>query len=492
MSHRLVLSTLALGLLLTGAVLAQHQHSPSGASPAGPIDTKGYDTGPGGGDPQPPANCAGVTAKITIVGMTFTPSTVTITAGQPVCWTWTGAPYSHNVKADDDSFTSGAPANNGNFQHTFATPGSFGFHCQVHGSVGGGMHGTIVVLDPAGGGGDPPPPGPGTIGLNPGSYDVTEGAAPTMTVTVERANGSVGAASVTYATVPGTAKPGKDYLPRGGVLRWANGDGAPKTIPIAIKNDKLPGLNRSFTVRLSKATGASLGTATATVTIHDDDNPPCTPAPTNASKLLAIGQSASEVRLTWTPGSGPSHIERRPPGGVFGEIGAVPAGAGVFTDAGLVAGVTFEYRIRTDGVNGGAAYSAIAAGATDGGMGACDERNDLGHNALCLNGGRFEATVDWNPMPADNGRESKRVMLPDAPNSGLFALAPHDDLQVLVNVLDRCDVNGHYWLDLASVTDVGFTLKVRDTQTGRTRVYYNPAGTTPATVRDVEAFATCP
>jgi len=33
---------------------------------------------------------------------------------------------------------------------------------------------------------------------------------------------------------------------------------------------------------------------------------------------------------------------------------------------------------------------------------------------------------------------------------------------------------------------------VRDTQTGRTRVYFNPAGSTPAPVRDVEAFATCP
>jgi plastocyanin len=481
MSHRLIPSALALGLLLAGAAAAQHHPQP-------PIDPKGYDSGPGGGDPQPPVNCAGVTAKITISGMTFSPSTVTITAGKPVCWTWTGAPYQHNVKADDDSFTSGAPDNKGNFQHTFTTPGTFGFHCQVHGSVGGGMHGTVVVLDPAGGGGDPPPPGPGTIGLNPGSYDVTEGSAPTMTTTVARADGSVGAASVTYATVPGTAKPGKDYLPRGGILRWANGDGAPKTIPIAIKNDKVPEPDKSFSVKLTKPTGAALGVNVATVTIHDDDNPNCTPAPPHAAKLLAVGRSASEVHLTWTPGAGVSHVERRPPGGVFGEIGTVAAGAGAFTDAGLVGGVTFEYRIRTDGADGAAVYSAIAAGATDGATGACDERR----NALCLNGGRFEATVEWNPTPADGGRESKRVMLADAPNSGLFALAPHDDLQVLVNVLDRCEVNGHYWLDLASVTDVGFTLKVRDTQTGRTRVYYNPAGTTPATVRDVEAFATCP
>ena len=59
-------------------------------------------------------------------------------------------------------------------------------------------------------------------------------------------------------------------------------------------------------------------------------------------------------------------------------------------------------------------------------------------------------------------------------------------------MLDRCDVNGHFWIDLAAVTDREFTVKVRDTLTGRTRTYHNPAGSTPAPVRDVEAFATCP
>src|SRR4051794_2629627 len=51
MPPRLILPALALGLLLAATATAQHH-------PQQPIDTKGYDSGPGGGDPQPPLNCA--------------------------------------------------------------------------------------------------------------------------------------------------------------------------------------------------------------------------------------------------------------------------------------------------------------------------------------------------------------------------------------------------------------------------------------------------
>ena len=90
------------------------------------------------------------------------------------------------------------------------------------------------------------------------------------------------------------------------------------------------------------------------------------------------------------------------------------------------------------------------------------------------------------------GHEVKRMMLPEAGNSGLFALSSNQDLQVLLNVKDGCAANNHYWLDLAAVTEAEFTVKVRDSQTGRTWVYYHPAGSAPAPLRDVEAFATCP
>jgi plastocyanin len=404
MSHRFTLQALALGLLLASAAWGQHHdHARMG------VDPKDYDDGGGrGGDTNPPPGCEGIQAKITIVGETFSPSTVTIQAGQPVCWTWAQS-IAHNVHADDDSFTSGAPANAGNFQATFNTPGTFGFHCQVHGSPGAGMHGTIVVQDSGNGGGGES--GPGTIALDPSSYTVDMSAG-VVTVTVDRSGGSDGKASVKYATAPGTAKAGKDFTPRTGTLNWAAGDDDPKSIQIPIKKATTPQPDKTFSVKLSKATGAALGTAAATVTIHDDRSPGC-------------NSVASEARM--------------------------------------------------QGVD-------AAGGSTT----ACDDTR-----ALCLNGGRFEATVQWRPSSARVDRGSKRV-LSDASDTGLFAPSGEEAPAILLHVLDRCDVNGHFWIDLASTTDREFTVKVRDTLTGRTRTYHNPAGSMPVTVRDVEAFATCP
>lgn len=407
MSHRFTLLALVLGLLLASAAWGQHHdHAMMGMG----IDPKDYDSGGGhGGDPNPPPGCSGVQAAITIVGETFSPQTVTVQAGQPVCWSWAQS-ISHNVHADDDSFTSGAPSTTGNFQTTFNTPGTFGFHCQVHGSPGAGMFGTIIVQDSSGGNGGGQS-GPGTIALAPTSYTVnmSDGV---VTVTVDRAGGSDGKASVHYATAPGTAKAGKDFTPRTGTLNWADGDGDPKTIQIPIKKATTPQPDKTFSVKLSKATGAGMGDAVATVTIHDDRSPGC-----NAV--------ASEARM--------------------------------------------------QGVD--------AAG---GSTAACDETR-----ALCLNGGRFEAMVQWRPSSSRVDHSSKRA-LSDAPDTGLFAPSQEEAPAILLHVLDRCDVNGHFWIDLAATTDREFTLKVRDTLTGRTRIYHNPAGTTPVPVRDVEAFATCP
>ncbi len=405
MSHRLTLPALALGFLFAASAWGQHHVMG--------VDPKDYDDGGGrGGDTNPPAGCSGVQTKITITGTSFSPSTVTVDPGQPVCWTWSQS-VGHNVHADDDSFTSGAPANQGTFQTTFTASGSHGFYCQVHGSPTGGMRGTVVVRDstPGGGGGGGGDTGPGTIAFNPTSYTVNE-AAGVVTVTVERAGGSDGKASVKFATAPGSAKSGKDFTSRKGSLSWASGDGSPKSIEVPIKKDNVAEPDKTFAVKLSKATGAALGAGSATVTIHEDA-PGC-------------GAAVAQVR-------------------------------------------------------------AEGADTADSSTAPCDETR-----AVCLNGGRFEATVQWRPTASQGDRSSKRLALPEAPDTALFAPSPQEDPQILLHVLDRCAVNGHYWLDFAAVTDVEFTIKVRDTQTGRTRVYFNPAGTTPAPVRDAEAFATCP
>ncbi|HEV7508910.1 MAG TPA: Calx-beta domain-containing protein [Thermoanaerobaculia bacterium] len=475
--QRVTLPVLALGFLLAASALGQPHHA------AGTMGTKIYDPEPHGGDPSTPEGCAGVVAKITIHDMSFSPASVTVDPGQPVCWTWSGS-LPHTVKADDASFSSGNPAESNTFQHTYSAPGTYGFYCQVHGSLTGGMRGQVIVRgeSPGNSGGQ----GPGTLGFATPTYEVSE-AAGAVTLTVERAGGSDGAATVKFAVAQGTAKSGKDFIARSGTLKWANGDQAPKTIDVAIKNDSAREPDESFSVKLSKATGAALGVSIATVTIHDDDGTGCGASSTAASQLRATGQSGSEIRLTWEGASTEAksfHIERRSLGGTFQEIAAVEAGVESFTDSGLPGGADFQYRVRTEAADGSSAVSEIAAAATNGLTTPCDDSG----RSLCLGGGRFEATVA-------GGRETKQMVLPEAGNSGLFALSSSQDLQLLLNVHDGCAANNHYWLDLAAVTaaaEAEFTVRVRDTQTGRTWVYVHPAGSAPAPLRDVEAFATCP
>lgn len=73
-------------------------------------------------------------------GIAFSPASMTIKAGTAL--TWTNADnVTHTVTADDGSFDSGNVASGATFSHTFATAGTFAYHCNIHSS----MHGTITV-----------------------------------------------------------------------------------------------------------------------------------------------------------------------------------------------------------------------------------------------------------------------------------------------------------------------------------------------------------
>jgi len=112
---------------------------------------------------------------------------------------------------------------------------------------------------------------PGVVQFAASTSAVSE-AAGNVVVSVSRTGGSTGPASVSYATASGTATSGSDFSPRSGTLSWIDGDAAAKTITIPITNDALIEGNETFTVTLSNATGATLGSpAVTTVTITDDD-----------------------------------------------------------------------------------------------------------------------------------------------------------------------------------------------------------------------------
>ena len=109
----------------------------------------------GSGSGTPPASCAssGASATITATGsFTFSPSTATITAGQKICWV-NNSGIAHTVSSgtaqttssDDGKFTGGSLPSGATVVVTFATPGSYPFHCNIHLPPTYNMTGTITV-----------------------------------------------------------------------------------------------------------------------------------------------------------------------------------------------------------------------------------------------------------------------------------------------------------------------------------------------------------
>jgi len=92
-----------------------------------------------------------------------------------------------------------------------------------------------------------------------------------MTFTVSLSNPSAQTVTVNYGTADGTATVAdNDYLATSGVLTFAPGETA-KTIAVQVVGDTKFENNETFSVNLSGPANATLGTATGTGTIQNDD-----------------------------------------------------------------------------------------------------------------------------------------------------------------------------------------------------------------------------
>jgi plastocyanin len=91
-----------------------------------------------------------VVQVLTEGGTRFEPKDITVTVGTTVTWVWGTNAANHNV-APDNNVT---PARSGNlvsapheYQYTFGEVGTYVYHCEAHGNVGGvGMSGTVTVV----------------------------------------------------------------------------------------------------------------------------------------------------------------------------------------------------------------------------------------------------------------------------------------------------------------------------------------------------------
>ncbi|MFL6192777.1 MAG: Calx-beta domain-containing protein [Thermoanaerobaculia bacterium] len=412
----------------------------------------------------------------------FHPQEVHIHPGDTVTWTLAGG--GHNMHADDGTFSTETFP----FSHTFNALGTQGYHCVFHGSPGSGMFGKVVVEDAGG------TEQHGTLRFNQASYSVNEGAG-TVTISVQRVAGDDGPVTVQYGATAGTATAGADFAATSGTLSWADGDDSTKSFAVSVVNDPQAETNETVLLALSNPAGGAVLDDTrknATLTITDNDGTAgAVAAPTN---LRAEARSATEIQLTWNDNSNNEtgfQIERRQVDGTFEIVGTAPANAGGTAStniAGLDPGAFYLFRVRALGTGAAASSFSNEAGAsTSANPGTCV----ADANTLCLNNNRFKAQITWRTRDGDTG-PGFAVPLPAAPESGLFYFFSATNIEMLIKELNACvpPFNSH-WVFFAATTNVEFALVVTDTQTGKTRPYYNPLNKTALPIQDVNAF-TCP
>ena len=97
-------------------------------------------TAPTAATSQAPAAPAGGATAVSIKDFAFSPASDSVPTGSKVTWT-NNDTTAHTVTFDDGSADSGNLAPGSTFDHTFASAGTFAYHCAIHSQ----MHGTVTV-----------------------------------------------------------------------------------------------------------------------------------------------------------------------------------------------------------------------------------------------------------------------------------------------------------------------------------------------------------
>lgn len=257
--------------------------------------------------PQAPTDPAPTTSSVSILDRSFSPASVSISAGSTVVWTNVSG-RDHNVAANDGSFASADLGSGATYSKTFTTPGTFNYFCTIHPDM--------VAVVAVGAANQPPPPAPAppppTATPPP---TPTSGTADPNQPSSAPATGAVNI--VDYAYDPATTS-----IRAGDTLVWTNFGRAPHTVTAKDQSfdsgTLAPGgtYSRTFT---------SPGTFTYFCTIHPEmqavvavgaagDAPPATPPspppPTSSSTNGARASSGGSIQMI-DYGYGPSTYSAR-------------------------------------------------------------------------------------------------------------------------------------------------------------------------------------
>ena len=162
--------------------------------------------GTGGSASTPKSGSAATSASVSMAGRSFSPSTVTIEAGESVTFR-NDDDREHTVTATDGSFNSGTLPEGGSWKRSFKGAGTFSYLCAIHPE----MTGKVVVNGSGGGSAASPAPKPKP--------------SPTPSPTPMPATTGADAQIVDFAFSPTELT-----IPVGSTVTWRNAGEAPHTV----------------------------------------------------------------------------------------------------------------------------------------------------------------------------------------------------------------------------------------------------------------------
>ena len=107
----------------------------------------------------------------------------------------------------------------------------------------------------------------------------------------------------------------------------------------------------------------------------------------------------------------------------------------------------------------------------------------------CLRDSRFAVEMEW--WTGDGRSGPGKVVREGTNDSALFRFFDEDNWEVLIKILDGCELNGHVWVFGASTTNLGYAIRVTDTVTGEEKEYRNESGLPAPAMTDATAFRAC-
>jgi hypothetical protein len=100
-----------------------------------------------------------------------------------------------------------------------------------------------------------------------------------------------------------------------------------------------------------------------------------------------------------------------------------------------------------------------------------------GPETLCLAGGRFRVEVEWENPHVEGSRGAGHVLAAEQNDlTGLFWFFQPSNLELAVKILDGRRINDHFWIFWGGLSDIGYTLRITDTDDGRTHDFEHLPG----------------